>query len=179
VRDSALVVKEQSGAWGDDLVDWQNVFCQSKYTCATHPHVRGSSGRTRIKQEFRRTPARSTTGSRPSGARLRSGSPWSWAERPGSMKPAFWSVFLVVGNPQVPGCLVTLDLCRARESVTGRPQQGGGLAWCFPQFIWTYSSSDPQAPAGKFLRILPAREQAPGSAWTQIARLGVFAASSS
>jgi hypothetical protein len=58
VRDSALVVKEQSGAWGDDLVDWQNVLCEvSKYTCATHPHVRGSSGRTRIKQEFRQTPA--------------------------------------------------------------------------------------------------------------------------
>lgn len=37
----------------------QNVFCEvSKYTRATHPHVRGVSGRTRIKQEFRQTPAR-------------------------------------------------------------------------------------------------------------------------
>jgi 5-hmdU DNA kinase, helical domain len=38
-------------------VDWQNVFCEvSKYTRATHPHVRGASGRTRIKQQFRPTP---------------------------------------------------------------------------------------------------------------------------
>jgi hypothetical protein len=45
------------GRW-PTLIDWQNVFCEvSKYTRATHPHVRGSSGRTRIKQEFRQTPA--------------------------------------------------------------------------------------------------------------------------
>ena len=41
------------GRW-PTLVDWQNVFCEvSKYTRATHPHVRGAAGRTRIKQEFR------------------------------------------------------------------------------------------------------------------------------
>jgi hypothetical protein len=45
------------GRW-PTLIDWQNVFCEvSKYTRATHPHVRGASGRTRIKQEFRQTPA--------------------------------------------------------------------------------------------------------------------------
>ncbi len=45
------------GRW-PALIDWQNVFCEvSKYTRATHPHVRGPSGRTRIKQEFRQTPA--------------------------------------------------------------------------------------------------------------------------
>jgi len=43
------------GRW-PTLIDWQNVFCEvSKYTRATHPHVRGVSGRTRIKQEFRQT----------------------------------------------------------------------------------------------------------------------------
>ena len=41
------------GRW-PTLIDWQNVFCEvSKYTRATHPHIRGASGRTRIKQEFR------------------------------------------------------------------------------------------------------------------------------
>ena len=41
------------GRW-PTLIDWQNVFCEvSKYTRATHPHLRGASGRTRIKQEFR------------------------------------------------------------------------------------------------------------------------------
>lgn len=45
------------GRW-PTLIDWQNVFCEvSKYTRATHPHVRGASGRTRIKQEFRQTQA--------------------------------------------------------------------------------------------------------------------------
>jgi hypothetical protein len=44
------------GRW-PTLIDWQNVFCEvSKYTRATHPHVRGVSGRTRIKQEFQQTP---------------------------------------------------------------------------------------------------------------------------
>jgi hypothetical protein len=49
---------EFTDLWGrwPTLIDWQNVFCEvSKYTRATHPHVRGSSGRTRIKQEFRQT----------------------------------------------------------------------------------------------------------------------------
>jgi len=48
-----------SDLWGrwPTLIDWQNVFCEvSKYTRVTHPHVRGISGRTRIKQEFRQTP---------------------------------------------------------------------------------------------------------------------------
>jgi hypothetical protein len=52
---------EFTDLWGrwPTLIDWQNVFCEvSKYTRATHPHVRGVSGRTRIKQEFRQTPAR-------------------------------------------------------------------------------------------------------------------------
>jgi len=41
------------GRW-PTLIDWQNVFCEvSKYTRATHPHIRGVAGRTRIKQEFR------------------------------------------------------------------------------------------------------------------------------
>ena len=45
------------GRW-PTLVDWQNVLCEvSKYTRATHPHIRGISGRTRIKQEFRPAPA--------------------------------------------------------------------------------------------------------------------------
>jgi hypothetical protein len=45
------------GRW-PTLIDWQNVFCEvSKYTRATHPHIRGVTGRTRIKQEFRQTPA--------------------------------------------------------------------------------------------------------------------------
>jgi hypothetical protein len=51
---------EFADLWGrwPTLIDWQNVFCEvSKYTRATHPHIRGSSGRTRIKQEFRQTPA--------------------------------------------------------------------------------------------------------------------------
>ena len=38
------------GRW-PTLIDWQNVSCVvSKYTRATHPHIRGVSGRTRIKQ---------------------------------------------------------------------------------------------------------------------------------
>jgi hypothetical protein len=45
------------GRW-PTLVDFQNVFCEtSKYTRATHPHVQGVAGRTRIKQEFRRSPS--------------------------------------------------------------------------------------------------------------------------
>ncbi len=45
--------------WGrcPTLIDWQNASCEvSKYTRAPHPHIRGVSGRTRIKQEFRQTP---------------------------------------------------------------------------------------------------------------------------
>ena len=44
--------------WGRELqpIDIQNVFCEvSKYTRATHPDVKGISGRTRIKQKFRVT----------------------------------------------------------------------------------------------------------------------------
>jgi len=45
------------GRW-PTLIDWQNVFCEvSKYTRLSHPHVPGIAGRTRIKQEFRQTPA--------------------------------------------------------------------------------------------------------------------------
>jgi hypothetical protein len=45
------------GRW-PTLIDWQNVFCAvSKYTRISHPHLAGVSGRTRIKQEFRETPA--------------------------------------------------------------------------------------------------------------------------
>ena len=43
------------GRW-PTLIDWQNVFCEvSKYTRATHPHIQGVTGRTRIKQAFRQT----------------------------------------------------------------------------------------------------------------------------
>jgi hypothetical protein len=41
--------------WGraPSLIDWQNVLCEiAKYTRASHPHVAGVSGRTRIKQTF-------------------------------------------------------------------------------------------------------------------------------
>ena len=44
-----------SGLWGRPLqpIDVQNLLCEvSKYTRATHPEVRGRSGRTRIKQRF-------------------------------------------------------------------------------------------------------------------------------
>jgi hypothetical protein len=45
------------GRW-PTLIDWQNVFCEvSKYTRMSHPHVPGASGRTKIKQQFRQTPA--------------------------------------------------------------------------------------------------------------------------
>jgi hypothetical protein len=45
------------GRW-PTLIDWQNVLCEvAKYTRATHPHIQGPSGRTRIKQRFRPTPA--------------------------------------------------------------------------------------------------------------------------
>lgn len=45
------------GRW-PTLIDWQNVFCEvSKYTRVTHPHIRGSADRTRIKQGFRQNPA--------------------------------------------------------------------------------------------------------------------------
>jgi 5-hmdU DNA kinase, helical domain len=45
------------GRW-PTLIDWQNVFCEvSKYTRVSHPHITGVAGRSRIKQEFRRTPA--------------------------------------------------------------------------------------------------------------------------
>lgn len=49
---------EFTDLWGrwPRLIDWQNVFCEvSKYTRATHPHITGVSGRTRIKQEYRQT----------------------------------------------------------------------------------------------------------------------------
>ena len=43
------------GRW-PTLIDWQNVFCEvSKYTRLSHPHMRGLSGQTRIKQKFRQT----------------------------------------------------------------------------------------------------------------------------
>jgi hypothetical protein len=46
------------GRW-PTLIDWQNVFCEvSKYTRASHPHIEGLHGRTRIKQQFRQTPSR-------------------------------------------------------------------------------------------------------------------------
>ena len=44
-----------SGLWGRPLqpIDVQNLLCEvSKYTRATHPGIRGRSGRTRIKQRF-------------------------------------------------------------------------------------------------------------------------------
>ncbi len=43
------------GLWGRPLqpIDVQNLLCEvSKYTRATHPEIRGRSGRTRIKQRF-------------------------------------------------------------------------------------------------------------------------------
>ena len=47
-----------SGLWGRPLqpIDMQNLLCEvSKYTRATHPEIKGRSGRIRIKQRF--TPA--------------------------------------------------------------------------------------------------------------------------
>ena len=44
-----------SGLWGRplQLIDVQNLLCEvSKYTRATHPAIKGRSGRTRIKQRF-------------------------------------------------------------------------------------------------------------------------------
>jgi alpha-glutamyl/putrescinyl thymine pyrophosphorylase clade 1 len=44
------------GRW-PTLIDWQNVFCEvSKYTRLSHPHIPGTAGRTRIKQQFHQTP---------------------------------------------------------------------------------------------------------------------------
>ena len=46
------------GLWGRPLqpIDVQNLLCEvSKYTRATHPNVKGRSGRKRIKQKFRTT----------------------------------------------------------------------------------------------------------------------------
>ena len=44
------------GRW-PTLIDWQNVFCEvSKYTRLSHPHIPGTAGRTKIKQQFRPTP---------------------------------------------------------------------------------------------------------------------------
>jgi hypothetical protein len=77
---------EFTDLWGrwPTLIDWQNVFCEvSKYTRATHPHVRGVSGRTRIKQEFRQTRRGSTTGSRRGGGCRQSGRPRSARRRAG------------------------------------------------------------------------------------------------
>src|SRR5712691_5393341 len=45
------------GRW-PTLIDWQNVFCEvSKYTRLSHPHIPGTAGRTKIKQQFRQTPS--------------------------------------------------------------------------------------------------------------------------
>ena len=47
--------QEFDGLWGRPLqpIDIQNLLCEvSKYTRATHPEVRGMSGRRRIKQTF-------------------------------------------------------------------------------------------------------------------------------
>jgi len=41
--------------WGraPTLIDWQNVLCEiAKYTRVSHPHICGTSGRSRIKHEF-------------------------------------------------------------------------------------------------------------------------------
>ena len=49
---------EFDGLWGRPLqpVDVQNLLCEvSKYTRATHPEIRGRTGRKRIKQKFRMT----------------------------------------------------------------------------------------------------------------------------
>lgn len=51
---------------------------QQRHSCrcrATHPHIWGVSGRTRIKQEFRQTRHRSTTGSCRSGTGSRTNGP--------------------------------------------------------------------------------------------------------
>ncbi|MEU0509150.1 nucleotide kinase domain-containing protein [Amycolatopsis sp. NPDC006125] len=48
------------GLWGRrlQLIDCQNLFCEvDKYARVAHPQVMGLSGRTRIKQTFRRDPA--------------------------------------------------------------------------------------------------------------------------
>lgn len=48
------------GLWGRplQLIDCQNLFCEvDKYARVAHPEVAGVSGRTRIKQTFRRDPA--------------------------------------------------------------------------------------------------------------------------
>lgn len=48
------------GLWGRplQLIDCQNLFCEvDKYARVAHPEVEGVSGRTRIKQTFRRDPA--------------------------------------------------------------------------------------------------------------------------
>lgn len=48
------------GLWGRplQLIDCQNLFCEvDKYARVAHPEVEGLSGRTRIKQTFRRDPA--------------------------------------------------------------------------------------------------------------------------
>ncbi len=51
-----LAFEDLWGRW-PTLIDWQNVFCEvSKYTRASHPHIKGAAGRSRIKQEFRQTP---------------------------------------------------------------------------------------------------------------------------
>lgn len=50
-----LTFEDLWGRW-PHLIDWQNVFCEvSKYTRVSHPHVSGTSGRTRIKQAYRQT----------------------------------------------------------------------------------------------------------------------------
>ena len=48
-----------SGLWGRrlQLVDCQNLFCEvDKYARVAHPEIAGLSGRTRIKQSYRRDP---------------------------------------------------------------------------------------------------------------------------
>ena len=49
-----------SGLWGRplQLIDCQNLFCEvDKYARAAHPEIPGISGRTRIKQAYRRDTA--------------------------------------------------------------------------------------------------------------------------
>jgi hypothetical protein len=52
----SLEFKDLWGRW-PTLIDWQNVFCEvSKYTRLSHPHIPGTSGRTKIKQQFHQAP---------------------------------------------------------------------------------------------------------------------------
>jgi hypothetical protein len=52
-----LHFEDLRGRW-PTLIDWQNVFYEvSKYTRMSHPHIPGTAGRTKIKQQFRQTPS--------------------------------------------------------------------------------------------------------------------------